>query len=83
MLFKVLQFCGWVSVACVPKLVNGRMLISPVLSPTRDAYLVFSIIGFFVSIFIYFAFVLNIVNLHRLNNIAWSLVVGRIDSIYL
>jgi len=79
---KIVLFCGWLSVAAVPKIVNGRILISPILSPTRDAYLFFGIVGFFKSIFILLVNLYNIVNLPKFKKLPWSLLIMLTDLLW-
>ena len=67
---------GWISIAAVPKLINAIIFLAPEFSSTRDAYLVFSISGFFVSIGILLLYLLNIVSLGQLSRLPWMLIVG-------
>jgi hypothetical protein len=79
---KVILFCGWISVAAVPKIVDGRLLISPVLSPARDAYLFFGIVGFFISIFFFVVNLFNIVNLRQFEKLPWNLIMMLTDFLW-
>ncbi|CAF1131438.1 unnamed protein product, partial [Brachionus calyciflorus] len=47
------QLAGFVSAASVAKYLSGRIYLPSDMNATRDAYLLFSIFGFFVSIVIY------------------------------
>lgn len=82
LLIIVCQFCAWVSAAAVPVLVSGAYYMPVDFAQTRSAYLFFSIIGFLFGIVIFVAYLMNIVNLNRLNKIPWHLILLVLDTIW-
>ena len=72
----VFQFCGWVSAAAVPVLISGKYYMPNDLSATRSAYLFFSIVGFLFGIFIYVGYLMNVVNLNKVNKVPWNIIVS-------
>lgn len=71
----VVQFAAFVSIAAVPKLVNGEVHLLPEFAAVRDAYLFFSITGFFVALFALIVYTFNLVSVRPLNRIPIVLLV--------
>ena len=59
----MLQLGGWISVSLVPKFISGQIYLPNELSATRDAYLFFSISGFFFAIFFFLIYSFNIITI--------------------
>ncbi|CAF0889729.1 unnamed protein product [Brachionus calyciflorus] len=68
------QLAGFVSAASVAKYLSGRIYLPSDMNATRDAYLLFSIIGFFVSIVIYVICLFNLTKLKFLMKIQFNLI---------
>lgn len=70
---KVFQFAGWVAAAAAPK--DSPFYMPYEFSATRSAYLFFSIVGWIISIVLFFFIILNIANVSIFGRLPWILMV--------
>ncbi len=72
---KLVQLGGTISIAVTPKYLNGRLYMVPELFLARDIYLIFSILGFLLSICVLIFFSYNIKNRRCSNYLSFNLIV--------
>lgn len=76
-LLIAIQIAGCISAASIPKLVSGEFYLIGEIEHIRNAYLFFSIVGLFISMFLYAIFSLDLIDFWPiLLKVPWRLIVS-------